>query len=308
MKTFKMKDLGTIHWFLGLEIICDRAWHLISINQTQYITNVISHFNFINSHPISTPIPANFKLPWLDTPEINACQYQSHIGSIMYTMLGTHPDIVYVVGILSQFSANPGKRHLEAINHVLRYLNATKDYKIIYDGNSYEDEFTAHCDSDWASDSCNHWSISGYVFKIAGAAIAWSSKKQSSTALLSTKGEYMALTHTTKEAIWIREFLGDVLFPPSIPMTLLGNNQGTLALVINPAFHAQMKHIWVCQHFIRECVNDNDVDLEYVLTADQVANVLTKGLSTTKHKKFTKEMGLFGVSAHWVGMLDINGA
>ncbi len=216
----------------------------------------------------------------------------------MYAMLGTCPNIAYAVGILSRFSANPGKRHLKAVNCVLRYLNTTKDYKIIYNGNSYEDDFTAHCDSDSAGDSHNHQSISGYVFKITGAAVAWSSKKQSSTALSSTEGEYMALTHATKEAIWIREFLGDVLFPPSIPMTLLGNNKGTLVLAINLAFHAWMKHIRVCQHFIRECVNDNDVNLKYVLTADQVANVLTKGLSTTKHEKFTKEMGLVGVSAH----------
>ncbi len=194
----------------------------------------MSCFNFINSHPISTPVPANFKLPQLDAPEIDTCQYQSHIGSIMYVMLGTRPDIAYAVGALSQFSANPGKRHLEAINHVLRYLNVTKDYKIIYDGNSTKDDFVTYCDSDWAGDSCDHQLISGYVFKIAGATITWSSKKQPSTALLSTEGEYMVLTHAAKEATWIREFLGDVLFPPSIPTTLLGDNQGTLALTINP--------------------------------------------------------------------------
>ena len=172
MKTFRMKDLGAIHWFLGLEIIHDRTRHLISVNQTQYITDIISCFDFINSCPISTPIPANFKLPQLDSPEIDAHQYQSCIGSIMYAMLGTHPDIAYVVGILSQFSANPGKKHLEAVNRVLRYLNATKDYKILYDGNSYEDNFTAYCDSDWAGDSHDHRSISGYVFKIASTAVA----------------------------------------------------------------------------------------------------------------------------------------
>ena len=298
MKTFRMKDLGAIHWFLGLEIIHDRTQCLISVNQTRYITDVISCFDFINSRPISTPIPVNFKLPQLNSPEIDAHQYQSRIGSIMYAMLGTCPDIAYVVGILSQFSANPGKKHLEAINHVLRYLNATKDYKILYDGNSYEDDFTAYCNSDWAGDSRDHRSISGYVFKITGAAVAWSSKKQSSTTLSSTEGEYMALPHAAKEVIWIREFLGDVLFPPSIPTTLLGDNQGALALAINPAFHARMKHIRVHQHFIRECIYDNNVDLEYIPMADQVADVLTKGLSTTKHKKFTKEMGLFGVSAH----------
>ena len=184
----------------------------------------------------------------------------------------------------------------------------TKDYKIIYDGNSTKDDFVTYCDSDWAGDSCDHQLISGYVFKIAGAAVTWSSKKQPSTALLSTEGEYMVLTHAAKEATWIREFLGDVLFPPSIPTTLLGNNQGALALAINLAFHARIKHIWVHHHFIWECVNEGDIELEYIPMADQVADVLTKGLSTTKHKRFVQKMGLVNLGTHWVGVLDINGS
>src|SRR5258708_21582439 len=87
MRTFKMKDLGPIHWFLGLEIVCDRSCRLISVSQTQYVTDIMSRFNFINSCPISTPVPANFKLPRLDAPEIDTHQYQSHIGSFMYIML-----------------------------------------------------------------------------------------------------------------------------------------------------------------------------------------------------------------------------
>ncbi len=216
----------------------------------------------------------------------------------MYMMLGTCPDIVYAVGALSQFSANPGKKHLKAINHIIRYLNATKGYKLIYDRNSTENDFIAYCNSDWARDLHDHQSISGYVFKITSAAIAWSPKKQPSTALSSTEGEYMVLMHAAKEAIWIRGFLGDVLFTPSIPTTLLGNNQGALALAVNPAFHTQTKHVQIHHHFIRECMDEGSIKLEYVLMADQVANILTKGLPMTKHGKFIQRMGLVGVSAH----------
>ena len=118
-------------------------------------------------------------------------------------MLGTCPDIAYAVGALSQYSANPGPDHLTAVNCILKYLNSTKDYKLVYDGESKESDFIAYCDSDWAGDSCDHQSISGYVFKIAGATVSWSSKKQSSTTLSSTQGKYMVLTHTAKEALWI---------------------------------------------------------------------------------------------------------
>ena len=111
-----MKDLGPIHWFLGLEITQDQAHCLISVSQTCYVLDVISQFGFFNSQPTSTPIATHYKLTLLDYPEINAHDYQSCIGSIMYTMLGTHPDIAYAVGTLSQFSANPGANHLTAVN------------------------------------------------------------------------------------------------------------------------------------------------------------------------------------------------
>src|SRR5260370_20275366 len=124
-------------------------------------------------------------------------------------MLGTQPNITYAIGTLSQYSANPGASHLTAINWLLQYLNATRDLKLVFDGNSHEDDNSAYSGSDWAGDSFNHHSISGYVFKITGAAVAWSPKKQPSTALLSTEGEYMVLSHATKEAIWIQQFLGD---------------------------------------------------------------------------------------------------
>jgi len=210
----------------------------------------------------------------------------------MYTMLGTCSDIAYAVGTLSQYSANPGVDHLNAINCILKYLNTTKGYKLVYDGNSTEGDFSAYCDSDWAGNLCDHQLISRYIFKIAGAAISWSLKKQSSTALSSTKGEYMALTHTAKEVMWIQEFLYNIRFPPIFTTTILGDNQGTLALAINPTFHACMKHIRVHQHYIREHIEEGSIELEYVPMADQVANILMKGLQAIKHKRFIKMMGL----------------
>ncbi len=263
--TFKMKDLGPIHWFLGLKITWDQMWHSISISQSRYVLDIVECFGFTNSCPISTPIATSFQLPHLNVPEVNDHNYQSQIGSIMYMMLGTHPNIAYVVGALSQYLANHGPDHLTAVNCVLKYLNSTKDYKLIYNGESKESDFIAYCDSDWAGDPCDHWLTSSYVFKIAGAAVSWSSKKQSSTTLSSTKGKYMALTHAAKEALWIQEFLYNVNYPPIFPTTILGNNQGALVLAVNPAFHMHMKHICVCQHFIRECVNEGSIELEYVL-------------------------------------------
>ena len=107
----------------------------------------------------------------------------------------------------------------------------------------------------------------------------------------------MALPHAAKEAMWIQQFLGDVMFASNIPTTILGDNHSALALMVNPAFHARTKHIQVHHHFIMDCIINKDIELEYVPTANQVADILTEGLPYAKHSKFMLSMGLVGVSA-----------
>lgn len=102
----------------------------------------------------------------------------------------------------------------------------------------------------------------------------------------------MAVTHATKEALWIQQFLRDLNFPPSDATTLLVDNQGAIALATNPAFHARTKHIGVRHHFIRDQVEDHTISLQYIPTDDQVADVLTKALVYAKHSKFRTAMGL----------------
>ncbi len=208
-------------------------------------------------------------------------------------MLGTCPDISFVITKLSQYLSNPGEEHWIAINCLLQYLNATKNYRLIYDGNSEHDDESGYSDSDWAGDPRDHCSISSFIFIMADAAVSWSSKKQPSVALSSMEGEYMAMMHATKEAIWIQQFLQDIWFPLPNPTTLLVNNQGAIALTSNPTFHAWTKHIGVHHHFIHEQVEDCDISLEYIPTNDQVADIFTKVLLYDKHSMFTNLMGLW---------------
>jgi hypothetical protein len=295
MSTFKMKDLGEIHWFLGLEITRDRARRLITVSQTRYVSDVVARFGFTNTRSVTTPMAPGLKLPRLThpDPDVNTHEFQSRLGSVMYAMLGTRPDIGYAITSLSQYSSNPGEEHWTAINRLLRYLNATKHFKLIYNGNSKHDDETGYSDSDWAGDPRDYRSVSGFVFTMAGTAISWSSKKQSSVALSSTEGEYMATTHATKEAVWIQNFLQDIGFPIPNSTTLLVDNQGAIALATNPTFHARTKHIGVRHHFIRERVEGGEITLEYIPTNDQVADVLTKALPYDKHSKFRLAMGLY---------------
>ncbi len=147
-------------------------------------------------------------------------------------------------------------------------------------------------DADWASDPIDRRSISGFTFLICGGAVSWSSKKQHSTALSSTEAEYMAASNATKEAIWLRTFLSELGFKMDAPLPLLIDNQSAIALAKNSAFHDRTKHIAVRYHFIREKYEAGEIDVSYVPTGDQVADVLTKGLPREKHTRFSRSMGL----------------
>jgi hypothetical protein len=128
--------------------------------------------------------------------------------------------------------------------------------------------------------------VSGFVFTMASTAISWSSKKQTSIALSSTEGEYMAMSHSTKEALWIQQFLRDIHFPLAVSTSLLIDNQGAIALASNPTFHVRTKHIGVRHHFMRKQVENGNIILEYIPTNNQVADILTKALPHAKHSKF----------------------
>jgi hypothetical protein len=145
---------------------------------------------------------------------------------------------------------------------------------------------------DWASDINDRKLMSGYTFKLAGAAVSWSSKKQTSVALSSTEVEYISGAHAAKEAIWLRQLLSELGIDTSSPTVLHIDNQSAIAIAKNPEFHDCTKHIDVRYHFLRQVVEDGTVELCYTPTGDQVADALTKGLPPTSFNKFRDAMGV----------------
>ena len=126
--------------------------------------------------------------------------YREAIGSLMWAAVATRPDIAFAVSLLSQFLENPGEIHWKAVKRVMRYLNRTKNYKLTLGRN--HDGLLGYADADWASQDHRH-SISAYIFQINGGSISWSCQKQNVVALSSTEAEFIALTHATKEALWL---------------------------------------------------------------------------------------------------------
>src|SRR5260221_9865084 len=174
---------------------------------------------------------ANLKLLKMESPTVDKCMYQSMLGSLMYTAIGTQPDIMFAIHYLSQHSIALGEKHLNVMKHVYHYLNRTLDLGLLFYGNQFNCDLVGFSDSDWASDPNTQRLVSGYAFLFCRAVIAWSVKKQLTIALSSTKAEYMAMTHSGKEVIFLNHLFNDLEIP---------------------IFHAHSKHIEVRHHWMCE--------------------------------------------------------
>src|SRR5579859_5112858 len=154
-----------------------------------------------NSKPASTPLSSSARLTKVTATEVLADQkeYQSMVGSLMYAMLATRPDLAQMIQQISQFSQKPTKTHEKAAKHALRYLNGTIDQGITYNGNLGM-KLECWSNANWGGEEAQE-SVSGFIFTLAGGAVSWSSKKQGSVALSSTESEYMTLLHALKEQI-----------------------------------------------------------------------------------------------------------
>jgi hypothetical protein len=291
-RKYQMTDLGEVSWILGIHVTRNMEEGWISLSQEKYLEEVLERFDMANLRPISTPSLANHHLVRLPSPEVDAKHFQSALGALMYLMLGTRPDIAYTVAALGRHAANPGVEHQHALERLFRYLRGTSGYKLVYQRGANGDDLVGYVDADWGSDVNDRKSTSGYVFKLAGGAISWSSKKQGCVALSSTEAEYVAGAHAAKEAIWLGRLFAGLQQPSTFPIPLLIDNQSAIAIAKNPEFHDRTKHIDIRYHFLRHKVESGELTLDYLSTNDQPADVLTKGLSREKHERFVKDMGL----------------
>jgi hypothetical protein len=291
---FDMKDMGKLEYFLGMQVHRDRKNRLIQLHQRGYTNIILKRFGMENSAPVSTPMATGTKLCKSTDESTPADQklYQSNVGSQMYDMLCTRPDLAFTISQISQFSTNPSTVHETAAKRSLRYLNlnGTRNFGITYDG-SKGLILEAYCDADYGGGE-DRKSISGLLVNLCGGAIVWGSKKQTSTAVSSTESEYMALLLAAKESIWIQQLLSELGYSAINSNVIYCDNQGAIALANNPEYHARTKHIDIQYHFIRECVQNGKIDLIYCPTEDMLADAMTKALARDRHMDLLSKMGV----------------
>jgi hypothetical protein len=174
------------------------------------------------------------------------------VGSLMYAMLCTRPDLAYAIQQLSQFSSNPTNVHFQAAKRVFRYLQGTQTMGLVYSSKVNDgiiDRVQVYCDADYAAGE-DRKSISGSLLTLAGCPISWQAKKQTTVAQSTVEGEYAAMAHTAKELIWMGYLLKDLGMSKYAPTILYSDNQGAISLEKNPTHHAKAKHVNVQLHFI----------------------------------------------------------
>ncbi|KAK1601881.1 hypothetical protein QYE76_008090, partial [Lolium multiflorum] len=219
--------------------------------------------------------------------------YASAVGSIMYAMLCTRPDIAHAVSLTSKYQSDPGMEHWTAVKNILKYLKRTKDMFLCYGGDQ-ELVVTSYTDASWNTDPDDSKSQSGYVFILNGAAVSWASSKQCTVAKSSTESEYIAASEASSEAVWMKRFIVELGVVPSAldPLVIYCDNMGAIANAQEPRSHKRLKHIKLRYHSIREYIEDGEVKICKVHTDLNVADPLTKALPRAKHDQHQNAMGV----------------
>ncbi|XP_071718669.1 uncharacterized mitochondrial protein AtMg00810-like [Rutidosis leptorrhynchoides] len=287
--TFHMKDLGSLSYFLGLEV--SKTDQGVFISQQKYTLDMLKEAGVLHHKPYKLPLDQNVKLSAdIGTPLPDPEVYRRLIGKLIYLTI-TRPDICYSVQLLSQFMQNPTSVHLQAVKHVLRYLLLAPSQGILLAKNSAV-QLKAFCDSDWASCPMSRRSTTGYCILLGSSPISWKSKKQAVVSRSSAEAEYRAMTLTCCEVTWLVSLLKDLGLKDLGPVDLFCDNQAAIHIAANPVFHARTKYIEVDCHYVRDQVKSGAVKTQYVNTKSQLADVFTKIVSVDQHNTLLNKLGV----------------
>jgi histone deacetylase 1/2 len=290
-QTFPVKDLGRLGFFLGIEVKHQQDG--LHLSQQKYITDLLAKTNMTQAKTVSTPMASSEKLSRHVGVPLSAeemTRYRSTVGALQYLTL-TRPDISFSVNKVCQFLSAPTDVHWSAVKRILRYLKFTMSYGLLLQKSSTT-LLSGFADADWAGCPDDRRSTGGHAIFLGGNLVAWSSRKQPTVSRSSTEAEYKSVANATAEIIWIQGLLKELGVYMSRAPILWCDNLGATYLSVNPIFHARTKHIEVDYHFVRERVAYKALDIRFISTHDQLADVLTKPLATPLFIKFRNNLNM----------------
>ena len=270
------------------------------MSQETYINKVLERFNMKNCSPSVAPILKGDRFDLNQCPKndferehMKNIPYTSAVGSLMYAQVCTIPDIAFTVGVLGRYQSNPGIDHWRAAKKVMRYLQGTKDYMLMY-RRTYSLEVIGYSDADFAGCVDSRKSTSGYIFKLDDGAVSWRSAKQTLTATSTMEAEFVSCFEASSHGVWLKSFISGLRIVDSIsrPLKLYCDNSVAVFMAKNNKSGSRSKHIDIKYLAIRERVREMKVVIEHISTELMIADPLTKGIPPKYFKDHVVQMGL----------------
>ncbi|KAM7466521.1 hypothetical protein LguiB_014083 [Lonicera macranthoides] len=288
---FEMSMMGELNYFLGLQVKQFNSG--IFISQTKYARDLVKRFGLENAKHVSTPLSVSTKLAKdVAGKKVDATLYRSMIGSLLY-LTSSRPDILFSVCACARYQSEPKESHLSAVKRIVRYVNGTLSLGIWYTFDT-SSSIVGYCDADWAGCTDDRKSTSGSCFYIGNNLVAWSSKKQNCISLSTAEAEYISAGSCSSQLLWLKQMLADYKVEQG-SMILFCDNMSAINISKNPVQHSRTKHIDIRHHFIRDLVDSKIIQIEYVDTKNQLADLFTKPLDKERFQELRKALGICSI-------------
>lgn len=305
---YKIKVEYQPHWFLKMRITRDRAAGTLKLDNEQYVNEILKRYNMDEVRPCSSPTPngqylnkeLNEAVAGINSytsqshhnQSVDIGMYQAAVGSLNYLSSQTRPDIAFAVNQVSRYCHDPQSHHWDAVKHILRYLSSTRAHGITFT-RKLALPVNGYSDASHAGDQSDRKSINGWVFRVGGAPISWSSKKQSTVALSSTEAEIISASEACREAYSIKHLLMEIDPEYSSirpPITLFMDSRSAVDIAVNGGYRSKMKHLDVRSRFVEQAVREHIVKCVWIPTDSMIADVLTKPITGNLFKRLSSQL------------------
>jgi Reverse transcriptase (RNA-dependent DNA polymerase) len=289
-RDFELKGLGDAKHYLGIDLERDEDGHF-KISQSAYIAKIVEAAGLKDAKPSKHPVDTGYYKLEGNELETND-EYRKLIGMLLYLSTNSRPDIAASISILSQRVTKPRDVDMTEVKRVIRYLKGTEKMKLALSTNECDEKVIAYSDSDWAENKNGRKSHSGLFCAVNGGTVMWSCRKQDVVALSSAEAEFIALTETCKEVIWINRVAGDLGVKKMMPITIKTDSQSAMAMCENQRFSHRTKHIDTRYYFVKDLVANGTIKLSYQPTDSNIADMMTKPLGGNKIEHLRQLAGL----------------